>query len=90
MVRRRPDTNTHWGAPLAVAGRAAPEPAPGPLRGALRGIRWYVRALMGDDAYDAYLARHGREHPGQQPLTVKEFWKQRVDDRERNPTMRCC
>lgn len=82
MDGRRPHAHADRGPSLAAAA--------GAVRRALGAVRWYVRALMGDDAYDVYLARHARTHPGHEPLSLKEFWKQRIDDRERNPTMRCC
>ncbi|MFZ1285594.1 MAG: YbdD/YjiX family protein [Candidatus Phosphoribacter sp.] len=84
MERRGSDANAHRSAPLASATPI------GPLRRVLAAVRWYVRALMGDDAYDIYLVRHAREHPGQEPLSLKEFWRRRIDERDRNPTMRCC
>ncbi len=56
-----------------------------------RGIAWYVHNLMGDNAYrvylDHHLANHGAEHP---PLTEREFWRERMDDQDRNPGARCC
>lgn len=55
-----------------------------------RGIRWYVTNLMGDSAYETYLAHHRRTHPGADPLTERQFWRQRMDDQDRNPGARCC
>ncbi|MFE5672647.1 YbdD/YjiX family protein [Agromyces sp. NPDC056523] len=60
------------------------------LRGC-RGVAWYVRDLMGDNAYRVYLehhaAHHGPEHP---PLSERAFWRQRMDEQDRNPGARCC
>lgn len=54
-------------------------------------IAWYVRDLMGDTAYQRYrdhhLAHHGPEHP---PMSEREFWRQRMDEQDRNPGARCC
>ncbi|NNH03451.1 YbdD/YjiX family protein [Microbacterium ulmi] len=55
-----------------------------------RGIRWYLTSLMGDNAYRAYLehhALHGHEEP---PLSERAFWRERMDDQDRNPGVRCC
>jgi len=58
---------------------------------AVAAIRWYVRELMGDSAYEHYLARFALEHagrPSHAPLTEKEFWRHRIDDAP--VTSRCC
>jgi uncharacterized short protein YbdD (DUF466 family) len=61
------------------------------VRRGCRGVAWYVRDLMGDNAYQAYLdhhrTQHGPEHP---PLSEREFWRQRMDEQDRNPGARCC
>ena len=59
--------------------------------GIARGIRWYVRALMGEDAYEKYLA-HGEGEPGGgvEPLSEREFWRDRTDRQDANPEGRCC
>ena len=57
---------------------------------AARGIRWYVTNLMGDTAYATYLAHQRRAHPDEEPLTERAFWRQRMDDQDRNPGARCC
>ncbi|MFS0866150.1 YbdD/YjiX family protein [Microbacterium sp. 179-B 1A2 NHS] len=55
-----------------------------------RGIRWYMTTLMGDSAYATYVAHQRRTHPGSEPLTEREFWRQKMDDQDRNPGARCC
>lgn len=55
-----------------------------------RAVRWYVTSLMGDTAYATYLAHHGRAHPGEPALTERQFWRERMDDQDRNPGARCC
>ncbi len=71
--------------------------AAGPVRALLahvrrvcRGIRWYFGTLMGDSAYATYVAHHRRTHPGEEPLSEKQFWRQKMDDQDRNPGARCC
>ncbi|GAA3917528.1 YbdD/YjiX family protein [Microbacterium invictum] len=63
---------------VAAAGRAG------------RGIRWYMTNLMGDSAYATYVAHQRRTHPGVEVLTERQFWRQRMDDQDRNPGARCC
>lgn len=55
-----------------------------------RGIRWYFTNLMGDSAYATYVAHLRRTHPDQEPLTERQFWRQKMDDQDRNPGARCC
>lgn len=67
-----------------------------PLVKALRDVRWWVRGVLGADAYDRYLDGHRRrveagcadEHGP--PMTEREFWRARTDHQERNPQGRCC
>jgi uncharacterized short protein YbdD (DUF466 family) len=74
-----------------------PDAATTPLRALLgavvrvgRGIRWYMTNLMGDSAYATYVAHQRRQHPGEEPMTERQFWRQRMDDQDRNPGARCC
>ena len=55
-----------------------------------RGIRWYVGAVMGDDAYRRYLAHRRRTHPGEPVLSEAEYWRMRHRHAEVNPGARCC
>lgn len=57
---------------------------------AARGVHWYVTSLMGDRAYDTYVAHHRRTHSEEPPLTERQFWRQKMDDQDRNPGARCC
>ena len=61
---------------------------------AVRGVRWWLRGVVGADAYDRYLDHHRRcvdehGHTGP-PMTEREFWRARTDHQERNPQGRCC
>ncbi|GAA1722485.1 hypothetical protein GCM10009809_17730 [Isoptericola hypogeus] len=67
------------------------------LRAAARGIaraaasaRWYVRQVMGDDAYRTYLAHERSAHPGREPLGERQFWREHYAEQDRNPGSRCC
>ncbi|WP_240741265.1 YbdD/YjiX family protein [Microbacterium oleivorans] len=55
-----------------------------------RGIRWYMTTLMGDTAYATYVAHQRRVHPNEEPVTERQFWRQKMDDQDRNPGARCC
>jgi uncharacterized short protein YbdD (DUF466 family) len=53
-------------------------------------IRWYVRELTGEAAYDHYVERHRRLHPEVPVLSRRDFEHQRCDRRDDNPTASCC
>jgi uncharacterized short protein YbdD (DUF466 family) len=46
---------------------------------------WYLRAVMGETAYDDYLDHRARTHPGEPVLTRREFEQHRT-----KPNVRCC
>jgi uncharacterized short protein YbdD (DUF466 family) len=48
-------------------------------------VLWYVKAVMGETAYDQYLAHRRRRHPGKPVLTLREFEQART-----KPNVRCC
>lgn len=63
----------------------------------VRGVRWYVRELTGEAAYDRYVAAHGRahghpdlDHPHHAPLTRAQWWRARDDARETLAHESCC
>lgn len=55
-----------------------------------RAVRWYVRELTGEAAYDRYVAAHARSHPDHEPLTRAQWWRARDDAREAMAHERCC
>lgn len=48
------------------------------------------RAFSGEDAYDRYVERHRRHHPGHAPMTPRQFWRAKADFDEKNVQGRCC
>jgi uncharacterized short protein YbdD (DUF466 family) len=71
--------------------RLAPSAGSALLTG-LRKVRWYLRGVMGADAYEKYLEFHesapgSADHP---PMTEREFWRDRDDRQDSNPQSRCC
>ncbi|MCB7135881.1 YbdD/YjiX family protein [Cellulosimicrobium marinum] len=57
---------------------------------AARAVRWYVRQVMGDDAYATYVAHRQATHPGGTVMTEREFWRARHAEQDANPGSRCC
>jgi uncharacterized short protein YbdD (DUF466 family) len=60
------------------------------IREGLRSVGRYVHAVMGDNAYEVYLAHHRSAHPDVPPMPEKLFWRERDDVQDRNPQGRCC
>jgi len=56
-----------------------------------RGLRWYVRGIMGEDAYEKYLDHVRGDHgDAARIMTEREFWRDRTDRQDSNPQGRCC
>ncbi|WP_226345284.1 YbdD/YjiX family protein [Agilicoccus flavus] len=53
-------------------------------------LRWYVRGVVGEDAYDRYVAHLRATHPDAPIPTEREFWREKYAEQERNPKTRCC
>jgi uncharacterized short protein YbdD (DUF466 family) len=68
---------------MARAGAAARLPA-------LDRVLWYLREVLGENAYDHYLEHRRRSHPGEPPLSRREFERRRMDALEIRPGQRCC
>lgn len=60
------------------------------IRQVVGGMGWYLRAVSGESDYDRYVAHQEKAHPGEPVLTRAEFWRWRMDDRDKNPRARCC
>jgi uncharacterized short protein YbdD (DUF466 family) len=56
----------------------------------LSGVRWYLREVSGESAYDRYVAHMRADHPAQPVMTRREFERRRQDDRDARPQARCC
>ncbi|KMS73830.1 hypothetical protein ACM01_17025 [Streptomyces viridochromogenes] len=71
----------------------APRPRPAPsLRRVLSSVRWYVRELTDESAYDRYVAYVRHEHPDAEVLSRRDFERMRTDRQEADPRQgfRCC
>lgn len=60
------------------------------LRKGFTDARWFWNGVTGADAYERYVAHHARHHPGEEPMSAKDFWREKYADMERNPKSRCC
>lgn len=63
------------------------------LRRGGRSVVWFVRGLIGEDAYEKYSAHVAACQAAgghEQPMTEREFWRDLTDRQERNPQGRCC
>ncbi len=60
------------------------------LRQAFGGVRWYLREVSGESAYDHYVAHMRRDHPGQPVMSRRDYERRRQDAREESPRARCC
>ncbi len=54
------------------------------------GVRWYLREVSGESAYDRYVEHRRREHPDEPVMTRRAFERRRQDEREARPQARCC
>ncbi|MCX4971526.1 MULTISPECIES: YbdD/YjiX family protein [unclassified Streptomyces] len=62
------------------------------LRKAIDGVRWYVRELTDESAYDRYVAHAGANHPHTPTPSRREFERMRTNRQEKDPRQgfRCC
>jgi uncharacterized short protein YbdD (DUF466 family) len=51
---------------------------------------WYLREVMGENAYEHYLEHRRRDHPEDRVLSRREFERRRMDGLEIRPGQRCC
>ena len=60
------------------------------LKEMARGVRWYLREVSGETAYERYVAHARAEHPDALIMSRRDFERARQDHREANPRTRCC
>ncbi|MBG0741683.1 YbdD/YjiX family protein [Paeniglutamicibacter antarcticus] len=60
------------------------------LAAGLKHVVAYTKGVLGEDAYDKYVAYHRTVHDDAAPMTVKEFWRDKTDREGSNPQGRCC
>ena len=59
------------------------------MRVDLKQIWNYLRHVTGDDAQELYLADHRQEHPGEPPMTQRQYFRKRQDEKW-SKVSRCC
>ncbi|MFJ9126439.1 MULTISPECIES: YbdD/YjiX family protein [Streptomyces] len=66
-------------------------PASAVLRVA-RYVRWFVRELTDESAYERYVTHLGETHPGASVPSRRDFERMRTDRQESDPRQgfRCC
>ena len=60
------------------------------VRQVMAGVRWYLREVTGESAYDRYVEHMRRDHPGQPVMSRRDYERRRQDERNENPRARCC
>ncbi len=60
------------------------------VKEAFAGVRWYLREVSGETAYDRYVEHLRRDHPDAIVMSRRDFERMRMDDRDANPRARCC
>ncbi|UGQ10807.1 YbdD/YjiX family protein [Yinghuangia sp. ASG 101] len=60
------------------------------VRRVVRGVRWYLREISGDAAYERHCLRHRRERPDHPAPTRRAYERLRRDHREHTASSRCC
>ena len=56
----------------------------------IRGVTWWIRSVMGDNAYARYVQHLALHHPGETPPTEREYWRERYAEMDAKPGARCC
>jgi uncharacterized short protein YbdD (DUF466 family) len=54
------------------------------------GVRWYLREVSGETAYERYVEHVRREHPDATVMSRRDFERLRQNQRNDNPRARCC
>ncbi|MCQ4208420.1 YbdD/YjiX family protein [Streptomyces longispororuber] len=59
---------------------------------AARHVRWYIRELTDETAYERYVTHARDRHPGASVPSRREFERMRTDRQEKDPRQgfRCC
>ncbi|WP_394940719.1 YbdD/YjiX family protein [Psychromicrobium sp. YIM B11713] len=56
----------------------------------MKAVRWYIKGLMGEDAYQKYQIHQLTAHPGAPMMTERQFWRDHTDRQDANPQGHCC
>jgi uncharacterized short protein YbdD (DUF466 family) len=53
-------------------------------------VLWYLREVLGENAYEHYLEHQRRRHTEEPALSRREFERRRMDELDDHPRTRCC
>ncbi|GGE26488.1 hypothetical protein GCM10011571_30860 [Marinithermofilum abyssi] len=56
----------------------------------MKAIRHYLHTMAGVPSYERYLEHFHKHHPGETPLSEKEFHKKATDEKYGGGTIRRC
>lgn len=71
--------------------RAANPPADaGAVPGVARRVAAVIRRIIGVPDYEAYVAHVRSHHPGQEPISERDFHREQLTARYSRPGSRCC
>lgn len=56
----------------------------------MRSLTRAIHTILGVPCYDAYLTHFIKYHPGENPLSEKEFYRKKVDERDGDGKVRRC
>jgi len=74
-----------------VTDRAVSQNAhPGDAPSVARRVAAVLRRIIGVPDYDAYVAHVRARHPGQEPMSERDFHRERLTARYSQPGNRCC
>lgn len=75
----------------AVAPRVAMTPAAaGDIPGIAQRVARVIRRIIGVPDYETYVAHMRVHHPGQEPMSERDFHRERLTARYSRPGSRCC
>lgn len=69
---------------------AIPPAGAGEVPGVARRVAAVIRRIIGVPDYEVYVAHVRSHHPGQEPLSERDFLREQLTARYSRPGSRCC
>lgn len=60
------------------------------LKAGAKAFSDYFEGVLGGDKYKRYLEHHARNHPGEEPVSERQWWRDYNKWQDDNPQGRCC